>query len=699
MESEWGRRDVNRDAQDPIVQSDDTQRVLPVEAPRRLDQAKHRRRRSHGPKWLRPARRLARRLKWINLIIIIFGLLGVIIVAALVLYTDTNNRIQGAVSGLARVAASLSRRPGTDLTLTDFNRLQSSVNEVSDAFSTARSRLGLAAPLRSLSSELAAAAVLVEAADEVTSAAQEMLTALQPTLFFLVAGDDRENVTVQLSSGERIVELLSLGRGLFFNAGQKLEAAGARLDALDLGRLSPALLLNLEGLRSYHRQLTEINAVLRQAPELLTAALGLSGEQSYLILSQNSDELRPSGGYISTYGWMVVRNGRITDYSYSPTTPTSPNPPPERFAAQVQVPDWWFQYQQPVYAAWDGSWYADFPSTAALALWFYNTGGNPRSPVSGVIAIDIRGFEGILEALGEVVVPGFDQTVTPDNFRSIVYDIRASEAGDAHKRFLAAVYQQIFADWQARSADPDVNARLLGVMLRALQEKHIMLYSASDSLNHAIDLLGWSGRQQSSAGRDYLMVVDANMGNKSNRSILRQITYDVDIQPDGALQSRVSVGYDYSARAAASDPAVDARYHGPLDYFNLLQVFVPAGAALSGIGDLPADPDIVASAGHTAFVARVEVPYDGSERFQFVYRTPPLVQNFGPYQRYQLLLQKQPGAAAEPASVQVTLPQGASVISALPTPAASYVLERPILEFRLRLDQDHSVEIIYQAAS
>src|SRR3712207_7980955 len=44
----------------------------------------------------------------------------------------------------------------------------------------------------------------------------------------------------------------------------------------------------------------------------------ISREQSYLVLAQNSDELRPSGGYISTYGWMRVRSGRVIAYDYSP---------------------------------------------------------------------------------------------------------------------------------------------------------------------------------------------------------------------------------------------------------------------------------------------------------------------------------------------------------------------------------------------
>src|SRR5690606_15859649 len=114
-----------------------------------------------------------------------------------------------------------------------------------------------------------------------------------------------------------------------------------------------------------------------------------------------------------------------------------------------------------------------------------------------------------------------------------------------------------------------------------LQEQHIMLHFADERLSNALDLLNWSGSQKPAIGHDYLMVVDANLGNKSNSSIIRQITYDVEINDDGSLNSRATVAYDYPAALAEKDPAVDPEHYGPLDYSNLLQVFVPDGSELT----------------------------------------------------------------------------------------------------------------------
>jgi hypothetical protein len=362
-----------------------------------------------------------------------------------------------------------------------------------------------------------------------------------------------------------------------------------------------------------------------------------------------------------------------------------------------EVPSWWIRYSEPRFAAWDGSWYADFPSTAALAMQYYNAGSNPQAPVDGVLAIDIFGFERVLGALGHVEVPGYDEIVTPANFREQVYDIRASAEGDdPHKAYIADVYQAIFQDWQAASADPETSTLLLNEMLGAVQQKHVMLYFADEHLNDAVTALGWSGEQMPAPDHDYVMVVDANLGNKSNRSILRHLTYDVDIQPDGVLTSRLAIGYDYSDRLAANDPAVNPAKHGPLNYRNLLQVFTPAGSELQSTNNLNQEPQVIDEAAFTQFITRTLIEYDTSQRLQFSYQTPALVEQIGPYQRYRLLVQKQPGTQADPVSVQIALPPGARAVGISPAPVASYDLDRPTLEFRFDLQVDRWIEITYR---
>lgn len=658
-----------------------------------------RRRRRRRSSTLRKLQKSLRRVRWLNILIVLVAVTSIVAISVGALIIDSVSRVETNLASLERVLNNVSSRAGTELTLDDFTRISSSVDELTDTLSTTRSRLNIVQPFARLDDSLPTTISIIDAAYQMSRAGQSILRGLQPTLSFLVAGSDDGAVVTQISSGERIVELLRVGRGQFLNAKEHLNTARARIDEINLDAVPPDLLLRFNQMNEYYALLDEIDTILIDSPDILTAALGIGTEQNYLILSQNNDELRPSGGYVSTYGWMTVRNGRVTDYSYSATTRTSPTPPDASLADQYPIPDWWLRFSEPIFAAWDGSWHVDFPSTAEMALWYYNTGDNVNAPVNGAIAVDIVGFEYLLAVIGDVIVPGYDRVVNASNFRDVIYDVRTTGeliGDDIHKEFLTALYQQIFTEWQNASFDSSKNTLVLGALLRGLQEKHIMMYFTDERLQNAIEILGWSGVQSPATDTDYLLVADANLGNKSNRSILRQLTLDVNIQDDGTTQNRATISYDYSARVAEGDPAINPPYTGPVDYNNLIQVFVPQGASLQETTNIALEPTVVENDLNTLFTTRFLVRYDSSARVQFIYDTPQIVEDFGPYRRYQLVVQKQPGTIADPVNVQVTLPPNAVPVSISPEPSASYVLEQPILEFRFDMLTDQQVDIIFR---
>ncbi len=651
--------------------------------------------------------RISRLIRW-RLVLITLLMLAVFAIGLqVILVSNGANRLQASFRELQRTVDTISTKTGTDLTLNDFQRVQISVRQVTDNIQNIQASTQ---PIRGaaigLNHEWAATLEALDISHHLLEAVEDMLVGVEPVLFYMVDGQKNETLTTQISSGERIVELMELGQVRFSEADTHLQQARAALDQLDLDGISQGMLLQVRQLEDYYNQVAEINMVLRTAPENLTRLLGMEQTQTYLILAQNSDELRPSGGYISTYGWMTVRNGQIVDYDYFPTTTETPDPPPAGAADLISVPEWWIQYNQPIYAMWDGSWYASFPKTASMARQYYDLGeGNPHRPVDGVIAIDIRGFELVLEALGSVGVNRSDDgtselvVVTPDNFRNIVYDIRASDEGaNPHKQFIADVYEAIFSRWQAISRDPQTSQQLLGILLESLRQKHIMIYSADDGTNQILNLLGWSGDQTPAVDHDYLMVADANLGNKSNRSIVRALTYDVTINPDETLAGRVAVSYDYPDTLGRADPAVDPQHHGPIDYNNLVQIFVPNAATLTAQDNFGIQPFTVDEENHTIFVSRIRVSYNTSERFQVAYQMPDLIDTFGPYNRYRLLLQKQPGMRTENVSVQISLPRGTTLFSVTPEPDAVFEIENRILDFRVTLDSDRWIEVIYAPA-
>lgn len=643
----------------------------------------------------RTVRKIRKVFKWQVLVALILVVTIIPLAGVAIFTTDASVRVQESLSSVQRVVKTLSGRTFLDFSLTDLDRLQASITELVESLQNARGQLRTLRFFSFLNADLGTTYDILTAAELDASAALEMLNGLQPALFFLIGDESSRNVNAQITSGERIVELLTIGQSQFTNAADQLAEAELLLNRLNFQNLSQRLVLQVQEIIQYHDQLKSLNRILQDAPELITKAFGLVEPQDYLVLSQNSDELRPSGGYISTWGWLRARRFRIVDFGYSATTSLSPNPPPDSMVSSLNIPDWWIKFPRPIYTAWDGSWYADFPSTAKMAAWYYDNGNNPASPVKGVISIDLIGFEYLLDAIGPVEITSSSEVISAANFRDVIYRIR-SERGrdDPHKEFIATVVREIFTNWQGISGDKA--DKLLAAVLRALQEKHIMIYFQDERLNAVMNLLDWSGAQTPGTS-DYLMVADANMGNKSNSTIRRELTYDVKIQPDGSLLSRATISYQYSAEDALNDPAVRVEHWGSTpDYGNLMQIFVPRGSQLASSNNI--EDTIITDEGDkfSTLVAYVLVQYDTTERFQVAYTTPVVVERFGSYNRYRLILQKQPGTRSDLAVVQVTLPPGTRVVTINPEPTTSYTLDNPIIEFRVRLNVDQQIEIVYQ---
>lgn len=656
-----------------------------------------RRRKRKGGVVRRVLKRFGIRRKISGIVIAVVSILLIATVIYAGLIVDSITRVNSSVANLERVLGGLSSLSSTTISLTDYERLQVAVSEARDNLELSQRRAFLIRPLSGIHPILDTAMKSLDTAKLLTEASGRILTGLQPSVFYLVSGDSSQTGVTQLSSGDRLVELLEIAHGEFNSAEALLAEARQLMNQMSLADVPLALLRTTERIGSFYEQLSSMNGILLNSSNLLNVVLGLNGDRTYLVLAVNNDELRPSGGFLGTWGWFQVRNGRIVEFDYSASTVNSPQPPSENMATSLQIPRWWIQFRQPIYAAWDGSWNASFPDTADMAMWYYNNGNNVHAPVDGTLSIDITGFRYLLDVLGEVVVPEFDVVVTSDNFRDLIYDIRAYSAGvEPHKEFVAAIYQQIMSEWQQASVDPQTNAQLLNAMLRGVQEKHIMIYLADDELDNAIDLLGWSGRQQSEPESDYLMVVDSNLSNKSSSSVVRDYTYDVDLHDDGTTSKRLTLSFDFPASLADNDPAVDPEFHGPLEYSTMVQVYGPDGSSLTQYPEDISFPTEDTLNGFWLVSTIFRIPYNDSRRIQYLYDSPVGYERFGNYGRYQLTIQKQPGTGADPITIQITLPLETEVVETSPPISAQFDLERPIVEYQLRLDTDQQIDLIFE---
>ena len=187
-----------------------------------LAERRHRRRRHRGP--FRKVRRFLRHIRWHYILLIGIAVAALAVVGVLVIASDAEGRVQAAYTSVNRVMTAINSA-GSDLTLTDFERLQSSLDEMAATLARANGQTVFLRIFANANPDIAASFGILDTGQAITLAAQDILSGLEPTLFFLASGNTDESVVVQVSSGERVVELLALGRSRFLNAQEHLQAA------------------------------------------------------------------------------------------------------------------------------------------------------------------------------------------------------------------------------------------------------------------------------------------------------------------------------------------------------------------------------------------------------------------------------------------------------------------------------------------
>lgn len=505
-----------------------------------------------------------------------------------------------------------------------------------------------------------------------------------------------------------LLPLLAQAESDLEQVAQLLQQAQVHLGQVEPASLSPQLAQRVDLLRQY------VPAALStvQSARHLPALLGAETPQTYLILTQNADELRPSGGYINTAGHIVLDQGQISEFvmqdSYAVDKFSADYPYPPYPIYEIMAADYW--------AVRDAGWSPDFPNSARTAIYLYALGQGVSA--QGVIAVDQHALPYLLRVLEPLTVEG--ETVTSENVIELMGEHWAPQAGQTldqawwlqRKSFMLALAEALRTRFE--SDLKTINLALLGQALsEALAAKHILIYSEAPYWADFVAEKNWAGMLQP-AQDDYLMVVEANLGfNKANLLVERTVGYQVDLAADGGGQAHLHLEYRHPAPPRPEPCRQEISYepvykqNAERCYWNYLRVIAPAAARLN------AGPHITVAGQHllrgNPTRGDIDVEPVGLDKvswgqlfvlapqetlaLDYLYALPPLTaKQAGDHWKYRLYLQKQPGLLAVPVEVTINLPPQATLLKS----------ERPVaqergtgLTYSLDLQTDQAIEVWY----
>ncbi|MDQ3008149.1 MAG: DUF4012 domain-containing protein [bacterium] len=411
----------------------------------------------------------------------------------------------------------------------------------------------------------------LNAADAGLSAGLETVAAITPYADVLgFAGEGTFTGGTLEDRMRLLLETLSKVTPQIDSISADMQVVNAELSEIDPSRYPE----NLQGhpLRSYIQQatgfsgsavtaLTDYRPILEQLP----AIAGSGGERrKYLILFQNDNELRPTGGFLTAYAIIYLEDGKVTPEKSDDIYELD-----KKFAQRLPIPTALGRYltTERYWNLRDMNVSPDFNKSMDQFLTNYKTVRGEPQDIDGVIAIDTHVLTELVEILGPVNVPGYGTFTAENDPRcdcpNIIYELsniitrptpylredRKGILGPMMRELLTKFYTAPKQQW------PLVFEAALGTFDERgkggwIGSRNLQTYFYDEDFQRAADAISMSGRMTAGPeGSDFLGVVDANLGGaKSNLFITSDIKHTVSAPENGRVTNSVEITYKNSRR-------------------------------------------------------------------------------------------------------------------------------------------------------
>jgi len=364
--------------------------------------------------------------------------------------------------------------------------------------------------------------------------------------------------------------------------------------------------------------------------------------KTFLILLQNNMELRPGGGFLGQYAILKIKNGEVIstfveDANLLDQRIRAKIPAPYPFKRMMRIKKWKFR---------DSNFSPDFPTNAEKAEYFYGL-ARGKKDFDGVIAVNADVLNHILELTGPIQIPGYSTTFTSRDASIKLEDI-------VEKRYLAnpeldsrnrkVILKKMASVIIEKLSSLKNISRLAKFAQEELRDKNIMLYFKDSNLQDLVQSVHWDGSVAQNWGKDYIMLVDANMGAlKSDYYIRRSIDYEVDFTQEKPI---ATIKYLYKHTAPYGNWRTS-------DYHSYLRLYVPKGSNLIE-RKMVSYPLIDEDFGKTYFGFIVHVLINRETEALIKYELPDYITP----DNYQLLIQKQSGINSIPVTIRLKTADG-----------------------------------------
>lgn len=455
---------------------------------------------------------------------------------------------------------------------------------------------------------------------------------------------DRKNLSyagITKTDKKMVLGKISASQPQLAQIKNKIDKAIADLDRIPNTGVTKQLADKIAPIKAQMPQIKTFGGKILPLLLNLPQLVGYPDGATYLVLLQNNDELRPTGGFIGTYGILKINNGDIdqfqTDNIYNIDDPAAKKGfsvvPPAPLVKYLNAKNWYMR---------DANWSPDFPTSAEKTEWFYHQEGGPEQKFDGVIATTPTYIASLLKVIGNQKVDGL--TFTSENIQDMLenrvgkdyYTLgipepqRKSIVGQLGVQIKEELFKLPLKDL----------AKVGQATINALEEKQFLIYSKHPDIENQLAKNNWNAVIRQTPN-DYLFVVDTNIASlKSDRVIDRKIDYTV--KPEGSdLVAKLILTYKNNGYFTWKLSRLRS----------WTRVYVPQGSQLISVQGLmdndrstkPGQVETYDEFGKTVFAGFIAIEPGETRSLTYEYRLPTAISAQVYTNGYNLIVQKQAG--------------------------------------------------------
>lgn len=426
-------------------------------------------------------------------------------------------------------------------------------------------------------------------------------------------------------------------------------------------------------------QIQEIANLLKSTSAHFPAILKLMGDRyphRYLVLLQNNNEIRPSGGFIGSYAIIDVNDGYIENIEVFDSYDIDGTfggfiEPPEEFKAFTG--NWRFR---------DSNYSSDFAVSAQKARWFLQKEGGPS--VDTVIAINQGLLKDMLEITGPIQVGEFGELDSKNYNLLLSYVIEGKVWGEEDPKHILKVFIPAFKEAILKEENL---SKLMSKLYRAIQQKHVLMYSSDNDIQNLFEAFDLSGTSYVPKEKeDFLSVINISInGTKSEQFMEEVITHKTFINSSGVLTDEITLERSHLwtdeiylewkkilkeyGFEDMPDPIIDILGRGENRVYT--KIYVPKDSILleSDYEDVVTEYD--KDLKKTYFLVKINTKPGETSKLTISYQLP-FTLSLNEIDTYKLFIEKQPGSRGSIFTKKVVTDEGIQSLAVYPPETEVY---------------------------